>query len=162
MHPIFSRRSRLAQSPVMAESGDAPIPMLPLAGGCNCGAVRYAVSEKPRTAGYCHSRRCQRRTGTAASPSAKVVPGSFRITQGEEAIRAWCPEDGFEKHFCGECGSHLFSRDPDDHENVGVRMGTFDSDPGVRPERHSWVGSAAVWESIPDDGLPRFETQDQA
>jgi hypothetical protein len=35
-------------------------------------------------------------------------------------------------------------------------MGTFDSDPGVRPSYHQFVAYAAAWEPIPDDGLERF------
>jgi hypothetical protein len=36
-------------------------------------------------------------------------------------------------------------------------MGAFDSDPGVRPTTRQFVGNAAIWEPIPDDGLPRFD-----
>lgn len=38
---------------------------------------------------------------------------------------------------------------------VSIRMGTFDGDPGVRPQFHIYVGSKAVWEDIADD-LPQF------
>jgi len=123
-------------------------------GGCGCGAVRWVLSEPPTGAAYCHCGRCQRRTGTGASPSAAVVPGSFRISAGAEQVRAWKPDGGWEKHFCGACGSALFSRDPVE-DRIGVRMGSFDSDPGVRPASRQFVESAAVWEPIPDDGLPR-------
>jgi len=37
-----------------------------------------------------------------------------------------------------------------------IRLGTFDSDPGVRPSYRQFVAYAASWEPIPDDGLPRF------
>lgn len=127
----------------------------PLTGGCGCGRIRWELSAPPSGARYCHCTRCQRRTGTAASPGAQVVPGSFRVTSGEELIGAWCPEGGFEKHFCVECGSALFSRDPDDHAVVMVRLGSFDGDPGVRPSARQFVDSACVWERIPDDGLTR-------
>jgi hypothetical protein len=129
---------------------------LPLIGGCNCGAVRFAVDAPPTNAEYCHCRRCQRRTGTSASVSVRVVPGSFAITSGEDDLRAWKPDDGWEKWFCGECGSALFSRDPVDHGRVGIRMGAFDADPGVRPSYRQFVAYAAPWESILDDGLPRY------
>jgi hypothetical protein len=125
-------------------------------GGCGCGAVRWELSEPAVGASYCHCTRCQRRTGSAASAGARIVPGSFRVTAGEEHIRAWRPGDGFEKHFCGECGSALFSRDPDDHDRVSVRLGSFDGDPGVRPESRQFTDYAAAWEPIPDDGLPRY------
>jgi hypothetical protein len=129
---------------------------LPLTGGCGCGAVRFEVSEPLTSARYCHCTRCQHRTGTAASCSAAVVPGSFRIIAGEDQMKAWKPEGGAEKWFCGECGSALFTRDPDDPERVGVRMGAFDTDPGVRPSVRQFVAYAAPWEPIPDDGLPRY------
>ena len=128
----------------------------PITGGCGCGAVRWELSEPPASAAYCHCARCQRRTGTAASPSAAIVPGSMSFVRGEELIRAWKPDGGWEKHFCGECGSALFSRDPADHGRIGIRMGTFDADPGVRPSSRQWVDGAVAWEPIPDDGTERF------
>ena len=126
-----------------------------LTGGCLCGGVRYEISEPLVSAGYCHCTRCQRRTGTAASANASIAPGSFRITQGEELTRAYQPEDGYAKIFCSSCGSALFSRHPEDAERIGVRLGTLDQDPGVRPSFRQFVAYAAPWEPIPDDGLPR-------
>jgi hypothetical protein len=120
-----------------------------------CGGVRYQLTAPPEYAGYCHCTRCQRRSGGAASISARVAPGSFEITSGEELVAVYTPPDGFEKAFCSACGSALFSRDPDDHDAIGIRMGTFDSDPGVRPSYRQHVANAASWEPIPDDGLPR-------
>jgi len=128
----------------------------PLTGGCMCGAVRFEISAPPVTAGYCHCTRCQRRTGTAAGNSAWLEPGTFRIVSGEELVRVYRPDEGFEKAFCSTCGSALFSRDPDDSRQVNVRLGAFDGDPGVRPSYRQFVAYAAAWEPIPDDGLPRF------
>jgi hypothetical protein len=131
-----------------------------LTGGCGCGAVRFEVTAPPESARYCHCTRCQRRTGTAASASARLAPGSFHITRGEDRLRAWRPLDGAAKWFCGDCGSALFSRaagdGPDDPPQIGVRLGAFDQDPGIRPSAHQYVAYAAAWEPIPDDGLPRY------
>jgi hypothetical protein len=132
------------------------MPALPLTGGCLCGAVRFEVDEPPISAGYCHCTRCQRRTGTAASAQVRIVPGSLRILSGEELVRAYEPEDGFPKEFCSACGSALWSRNPENPDALGVRMGAFDSDPGVRPSYRQYVAYAARWEDVPDDGLPRF------
>ncbi len=128
----------------------------PLTGGCGCGAVRYEVASPLVSASYCHCTRCQRRTGTGASANARPEPGSFRIVAGEDRLRAWRPEGGFEKWFCGDCGSALFSRNPADHAQVAVRLGTLDSDPGIRPSHHQFTAYAAAWEPIPEDGLPRY------
>ena len=127
-------------------------------GRCLCGGVRFELAEPPSAAGYCHCTRCQRRTGTAASPSASIDGRGLRIAQGEELVKAWRhPDGGFEKLFCRECGAHLFSRNPDDPSQMGVRMSAFDGDPGVRPAWRAFVAYAAAWERIPDDGLPRFQ-----
>lgn len=129
-----------------------------LTGRCLCGGVRFEVTGPPTTAGYCHCTRCQRRTGTASSASARIDGRALRILQGEDLIRTWRhPDGGFEKRFCSECGAHLFSRDPADHARVAVRMSAFDGDPGVRPSWRMHVASAAAWEPIPDDGLERFD-----
>jgi len=127
-----------------------------LTGACLCGAVRFEISEPLLEAGYCHCTRCQRRTGTAASVSAGVVPGSLRVMAGEELIRSFDPPDGYRKYFCSGCGGALWSQDPDDPEARSVRLGALDSDPGVRPSYRQYVGNAAPWEPIPDDRLPRF------
>jgi hypothetical protein len=127
----------------------------PLTGGCGCGAVRYELTEPPVSAIYCHCTRCQRRTGTAASASAIVRPGSLRVLQGEDRLRGWTPEGGRTKTFCADCGSAVFIQNPADGSIAGVRLGTFDQDPGIRPSAHQFTAYAAAWEPIPDDGLPR-------
>jgi hypothetical protein len=134
------------------------MPHLPLTGGCLCGGVRYEISVPLESAGYCHCTRCQRRSGTAAAPSARVAPGSFRIVAGEDLVRSWSPPDGgFAKAFCSVCGGALYSNKPGDPTILSVRMGTFDGDPGIRPSYRQRVETAAVWELLPDDGLPRYD-----
>jgi hypothetical protein len=126
-------------------------------GGCLCGAVRFALTAPPSSSGYCHCTRCQRRTGTSFSASAFIEPSSLRWLAGEELIKGWLPpEDGAEKCFCGECGAHLYSRSRDG-SRVGIRMAAFDTDPGVRPSSRQYVAYAATWDTIPDDGLPRYD-----
>ena len=128
---------------------------LPLTGGCLCGGVRFEVTEPPVMATYCHCRRWQRRTGTGASAQARLAPDSLRVLHGEELLRSYTPPGGGrETVFCSVCGSALFSRAEGQH--ASVRLGAFDGDPGVRPRHHQWVSSAAPWEPIPDDGLPRY------
>jgi len=127
-----------------------------LSGGCACGAVRFVVDAPLEFATYCHCTRCQRRTGTAASAQGRTAPGALRVTEGEEHIRSWAPGGGWEKLFCVRCGSALFSRDPDDPRSMSVRLGVIDGDPGVRPRHRQYVAYAAVWEPIPEDGLPRY------
>ncbi|HEX6390950.1 MAG TPA: GFA family protein, partial [Solirubrobacteraceae bacterium] len=125
-------------------------------GGCLCGGVRFEVAAPLVSALYCHCTRCQRRSGCGASPNAVPERGSVHVT-GRELLTAYRPQPrGFTKLFCQVCGSHLFSHNPDDPEDMSIRFGAFDGDPGIRPQRRQWTSSAAVWEPLPDDGLPRF------
>jgi hypothetical protein len=149
---MLSTRGALRAGRVARMTDTSPV----LTGGCGCGAVRFALSEPPVAAAYCHCTRCQARTGTAAQASARVAPDAVTITAGAEHVRDWTFEDGLSKSFCELCGSHVFARDRDSGEIHVVRMSAFDSDPGVRPMAHLYVDYAASWEAIPDDGLPRF------
>jgi hypothetical protein len=72
-------------------------------------------------------------------------------------VSEYAPGDGWPKCFCSVCGGALWSRDPDDEGTVSVRLGTFDGDPGIRPQWHQYVAYAAPWEALPDDGLPRYD-----
>ena len=136
---------------------DDPTPISPLSGACMCGAVRFSISEPLLMAIYCHCKRCQRRTGTGFSVSGLTRPGSLELTAGEDLVRVFDPGDGgWVKSFCGECGSHLYTTNPENPDLVGVRMGSLDQDPGVRPRLHQFVDYAAPWAPVPDDGLPRY------
>jgi hypothetical protein len=54
---------------------------------------------------------------------------TFRILQGAELVKEWRPPDGgFEKCFCGDCGAHLFSRNPADRTQMSVRLGEQQGD----------------------------------
>jgi hypothetical protein len=132
-------------------------PQLPLTGGCMCGGVRFELSEPLLGALFCHCKRCQRRTGTGVSTTALTAPGSYRTVAGEDLIRRWDPGGGgYIKVFCSECGSQLFTTNPEDPEILAIRMGALDDDPGIRPSVHQFVGYAPAWAPVPDDGLPRF------
>ena len=106
-------------------------------------------------AGYCHCTRCQRRTGGGAEASARTREGSFRITRGEDEVKFYRPDEGSGDAFCSVCGSGLWSPSPDE-QTISLRMGSFDTDPGVPITYRQFVNYAAPWEPIPDDGIPRY------
>jgi hypothetical protein len=128
----------------------------PLGGSCACGHVRFAVTAPFLTAGYCHCKRCQRRSGTVSTLNAIAHASAFTLVSGGDAVRTWRPPDGRPKSFCERCGGHVFSGDPRNDETVGVRLGAVDGDPGIRPRWRQWLESAPDWDPIPEDGLPRF------
>ena len=133
-----------------------PSPETPLAGSCLCGGVRFEVTVPFASAGYCHCTHCQKRTGTGSSANARVPRAGLALLEGENLLRAFRPaQGGVPKVFCTNCGGHLFSGDLANDEQVAVRLGSLDGDPGIRPEHRQFLDSAVVWEPLPDDGLER-------
>jgi hypothetical protein len=85
-----------------------------------------------------------------------VAPASVRFLQGEELVKGWQPpDDGWEKSFCSNCGSQLFSKKKDG-TIWSVRLGAFDDLPPLKPKHRQFVAYAATWEPIPDDGIPHY------
>jgi hypothetical protein len=141
----------------MSSVAGPPSPQAPLQGGCLCGAVRYEITAPFISSNYCHCTHCQRRTGTGSSIGGRVPQEGFRLLSGEEHMRAYTPPVGRPKVFCTTCGSAVFSGDPLNDEEVAVRFGSLDGDPGIRPQYRQYLSSAAVWDAVPEDGLPRYE-----
>jgi hypothetical protein len=127
-----------------------------LRGRCLCGAVRFTVNPPFVDAGRCHCKRCQIRTGQASSLVARVPGSALTITDGEHELRVWRPQTGNPKWFCALCGTHVFAGELDGQGAVGLRPGTFDEMPDVQPRWHVWVSSKPAWDTLPDDGLPRY------
>ncbi|HEY4917941.1 MAG TPA: GFA family protein [Solirubrobacteraceae bacterium] len=140
---------------IRSPSTSPPSPEAPLQGGCLCGAVRFEITAPFISAGYCHCTHCQRRTGTGSSANGRVPQEGFQLLQGEDQLRSFQPPVGVPKLFCATCGSALFSGQPLSDEQVAVRLGTLDRDPGIHPQFRQFVDSAASWEPIPEDGLER-------
>jgi hypothetical protein len=127
-----------------------------LTGGCLCGAVRFDVTLPFRRASYCHCSRCRRHSGAGSLAQGRVPQEGFRLLRGEGLVRAFRPEGGMAKAFCGVCGSSLFGGTWPDGPEVSIRLGTLHGDPGIRPQYRSFVADVAPWDVLPDDGLPRY------
>ena len=129
----------------------------PLSGQCACGAVKFEVTKPFDSAGYCHCKRCQRRSGALWSSNAIVASDGFAITEGAENVHAWTPETGLPKAFCATCGGHVYGGNLDG-PFVVVRLGALNGDPGIRPSWRAWLESAEDWHPVPEDDVTeRFQ-----
>ena len=126
-----------------------------VAGSCLCGEVRYEVDPPFLRAGHCHCERCRKHSGAATCTQARVPREQFHLISGSEFLRIYGKGQGAVKVFCKNCGSSLFGGGWPDGTEVSIRMGTFDDDPGIRPECHTFVDSRAPWDEIHDD-LPQY------
>ena len=112
----------------------------PLYGSCLCGGVRFEVTAPFVWASHCHCSRCRKHSGAFGETQGRVPREGFRLLQGEELISVYRPEDGRVKAFCSVCGSSLFGNEWPEGDQIGIRLGALDGDPGIRPSFHTFVG----------------------
>lgn len=137
----------------------------PYTGGCQCGAIRYEVTDEPLTLYACHCTLCQKQSSSAFGMTMKLPPGAFRLTKGELKYFTDYADSGSEKHgyFCADCGTRIYNQTAGRPEAVNLKPGSLDDTSWLKPVGNLWTGSAQPWVPIPDDMLNyarQPETQD--
>ena len=129
---------------------------LPITGGCQCGAVRYALQAVPVNTHFCHCRMCQRAVGGPFAAFTGVPRDQIEWTKGEPA---WFHSSSVAtRGFCRDCGTPLsFAYDRSDR--FSVTLGSLDFPEDVPVERHYGVESKMPWLKL-CDGLPEEATGD--
>ena len=56
-----------------------------LAGGCQCGAIRFALSAPPAKISICHCRMCQKASGAPFASLADIDHADFAWTRVQPA-----------------------------------------------------------------------------
>ena len=131
---------------------------LPQTGGCQCGAIRYEITEAPQLVYTCHCTDCQRLTSSAFSLGIVVAAAGFRLSGIEPRPLQRTGGSGRinTRSVCPECGSWISS--PPRDGLVRVRAGTLDDTSWLRPTRHIWTRSKQPWIKLPA-GDQIFEAQ---
>jgi hypothetical protein len=130
-----------------------------LQGGCLCGGMRYEIEGQLTDVENCHCSMCRRFHGAAFATYAKIGVEHFRWLTGQDLLAVYETSPGIGWAFCSICGSSLGL--PERGKLSEITLGTLDSDPGVRPSKHIFVGSKAAWHEI-TDSLPQHETRPPA
>ena len=133
--------------------------MSAVTGSCLCGGVRFEVAEPFERVSQCHCASCKKLSGGPGTVSGHARSDAIRISSGAELLRSYQPPEGSAKTFCVNCGSNLFGGGWPDSELASVRLSALDTPPEENSDRHIFVRSAAPWETLPDDGAPRFDTR---
>src|SRR5262245_40127692 len=127
---------------------------LPASGGCQCGAVRYQITEAPVDASYCHCRMCQRATGGPFGVYATVKRSAFSWTQGQASF--FDSSSVARRGFCNKCGTPL-TFEYVEKGFMSFTIGSFDEPDSLPPASHVGCESQVSWLHIADD-LPKETT----
>lgn len=121
-------------------------------GGCQCGAVRYALLSEPTEPSICHCRMCQKAFGSYVAPLAGVPMADLTWTRGEPG--RFRSSDLVERGFCGDCGTPLFYRVVG-RDRISVSIGSLDAPDRVAPiTQYGVEGKSALF-----DGLHRLPAE---
>jgi hypothetical protein len=140
-----------------------------MTGGCQCGAVRYALYAEPTGASICHCRMCQKAFGNFFAPLTGVRLKDLAWTRGEPGI--FKSSELVERGFCRDCGTPLSMRYLE-KDSIGVSVGSLDEPARIRVEKqygiesrlpafatlHELPGETTA-ESTPAEWLPRLASR---
>lgn len=139
-----------------------------LTGGCQCGAVRYAVTAEPEKPSICHCRMCQKAFGAYFAPLASVKKAALEWTRGQPT--RFRSSSLVSRGFCARCGTPLTyeidglphadgSPGLTPHDEVAFSLGSLDDPAAVPPVIQYGIEARMPWLSSLDR-LPGSVTED--
>ncbi len=130
-----------------------------MSGGCQCGAVRYALYELPVST-VCHCRMCQKAVGGPFAALSKVPLTQFAWTRGTPG--KFQSSSAAERHFCTGCGTPLTFHYLDG-DAIEVTTGSLDLPAQVPLTKNFGVEARLPWIDLLVPGrLPEVTTMDHA
>lgn len=122
---------------------DQPVTRATVAtGGCQCGAIRYALYAHPKDPHLCHCRMCQKAVGGPFAALGPVQRTMFAWTRGVPTTFA--SSTVAERSFCNRCGTPLAFAYVDS-DWIDVTLGSLDRPADLPPERHYGIEGRLAW-----------------
>lgn len=113
-----------------------------LTGGCQCGAVRYAITALPDSVSICHCRMCQKATGGAFLVTGTVPAQALTWTRGQPA--SFQSSSVAARDFCAHCGTPLSFRFTPG-TRISVTLGSLDQPSHVQPTEQIGIEARMTW-----------------
>jgi hypothetical protein len=113
-------------------------------GGCQCGAVRYALHAPLENAHVCHCRMCQKAVGNYFAALGRIANSDMTWTRG--SLSVFRSSAAVERGFCAQCGTPLsyqylaFAR-------INLTLGSLDDPSQFPPIRQYGVESCLAFVS---------------
>ena len=110
---------------------DKQTPQPRISGSCLCGASKYTVSQ-PTLANICHCKSCQKWTGSAFISQVWSSKSTLHLSESaSENVRMYADSNTdsgntLNRHFCGTCGSSLYTTAAHMPDAICITTGTID------------------------------------
>jgi hypothetical protein len=128
-------------------------------GSCLCGGVRFEIDRALGPVEVCHCTRCRKVSGSASLVGILVATKDYRFLSGHDLVKSYSAPvlyqpPAYKSVFCSNCGSPVPPPQPEG-DRLEIAAGSFDDDPGVRPDKHIYVDCMAPWDDL-DARLPAY------
>lgn len=130
----------------------------PMRGGCLCGAVRFQAQGPSKFCVHCHCRWCRRAHGAAFVTWVGFFDRAFEVTAGEDRLAWYASSRESERGFCSRCGTTMLFRSEVAPGEIHVAAACLEGELDRPPGGHVFADQRAPWCELPEDGLPRMET----
>ena len=120
-----------------------------IAGGCACGAIRYAAETDPIVMVNCHCRDCQHNTGSGYA-AIMVLPAAAVKLSGEPRYFRTTGDAGkwIDRGFCPSCGSPVVMKLERFPDAIGIHAASLDEPKQYAPAMDIFTGSAQPWDAM--------------
>ena len=126
---------------------------------CLCGTITYKLKNSLAMTGVCHCKSCQRQVGSSFSTLAGIAKTDFVLKSGQMKIYKDSETDtgnAVERHFCGECGSPIYSAIPDSPDVLFIKTGSMDDTSYFSPQFYVRSSSKQDWVEL-EEGVPAMQ-----
>ena len=132
-----------------------------LAGGCQCGELRYQIDGEPMTLYVCHCKDCQKQSSSAFGMSLWVKPEQFKLMSGKLSFYLTRGDSGALKKcsYCRSCGSRIYHCADQPSATLSIKAGSLDDTSRLQPIAHLWTRSAQPWIELDHRKYSCFETE---
>ena len=125
-----------------------------LTGGCQCGAVQYALYTVP-VGTISHCRMCQKAVGGPFAALATLDRGNMAWTAGAPA--RFQSSSVASRGFCAACGTPLTYEGTTEADKIDITICSLDDPDAVAPREQYGMESRLAWCKALAD-LPEFKT----
>lgn len=123
-------------------------------GGCFCGAVNLRFEGGISRVVNCHCGQCRRLSGAAFTTWVSVDRKALTVL-GEDMLSRFAATANVTRHFCKNCGAHVFTAGIRYPDIVGIPAGIIMEGGFLEPSAHYFVSDKIAWFDIADD-KPQF------
>ena len=122
-----------------------PLPALPIAGGCHCGAVRYTITAMPLAVNACHCGDCKRLAGGPFGVYLHVPKDTLQVASGtfDTFRRTGGSGNTIPIERCTDCGTRMWHLPEAAPDLVILCAGTLDDPSWAVPTSHIFTEEAA-------------------